>query len=288
MSFKTKLNLLSLIIIALIPFGILWYARTHRPPPPPPPEPRKEINLTIIPGWNLRDVADDWVKKGIVKNPEELFAYTGTPATDYRAHASAEPVRRIVTSTDFDILFSSKPNTISYEGYLFPETYRVYADAKPDEVLKKIFGVFRDRVPVAWSEELTRQNKSFFDVLTMASILENEAKTVDDKKIVADILWRRLKRGMRLQVDSSVHYVSARTGDVFTTKQEREALSPWNTYKYEGLPLGPIGNPSLASIEAALYPTINSYWYFLSGSDGTIHYAKTFEEHRLNISKYVR
>jgi UPF0755 protein len=143
-------------------------------------------------------------------------------------------------------------------------------------------------VPAAWSEELTRQNKSFFDVLTMASILENEAKTVDDKKIVADILWRRLKRGMRLQVDSSVHYVSARTGDVFTTKQEREALSPWNTYKYEGLPLGPIGNPSLASIEAALYPTINSYWYFLSGSDGTIHYAKTFEEHRLNISKYVR
>ena len=288
MSFKTKLNLFSLFIIALIPFGILWYVRTHRPPPPPPPEPRKEINLTIIPGWNLRDVADDWVKKGIVKTPEELFAYTGTPATDYRTHASAEPVRRIVTSTDFDTLFSSKPNTISYEGYLFPETYRVYADAKPDEVLKKIFGVFRDRVPAAWSEELTRQNKSFFDVVTMASILENEAKTVDDKKIVADILWRRLKRGMRLQVDSSVHYVSARTGDVFTTKQEREADSPWNTYKYEGLPLGPIGNPSLASIEAALYPITNSYWYFLTGHDGAMHYAKTYDEHLRNVNKYLR
>ncbi len=288
MSFKTKLNLFSLLIIALIPFGILWYARTHRPPPPPPPEPRKEINLTIIPGWNLRDVADDWVKKGIVKTPEELFAYTGTPATDYRIHASAEPVRRIVTSTDFDVLFSSKPNTISYEGYLFPETYRVYADAKPDEVLKKIFDVFRDRVPVAWSEELTRQNKSFFDVLTMASILEDEAKTVDDKKIVADILWRRLKRGMRLQVDSSVHYVSARTGDVFTTKQEREADSPWNTYKYEGLPLGPIGNPSLVSIEAALYPTTNSYWYFLTGRNGKMQYAKTYDEHMRNVNKYLR
>lgn len=288
MSFKTKINLFSLLIIALIPFGILWYARTHRPPPPPPPEPRKEINLTIIPGWNLRDVAQDWVKKGIIKTPEELFAYTGIPATDYRTRATAEPVRRVVTSTDFEVLFSSKPNTISYEGYLFPETYRVYADAKPDEVLKKIFGVFRDRVPAAWSEELNRQNRSFFDVLTMASVLEDEAKTVEDKKIVADILWRRLKRGMRLQVDSSVHYVSARTGDVFTTKQEREADSPWNTYKYEGLPLGPIGNPSFASIESALYPTSNSYWYFLTGRDGKMQYAKTYEEHLRNVNKYLR
>jgi UPF0755 protein len=288
MSLKTKLNFFSLLVIALIPFGILWYSRTHRPPPPPPPEPRKEVTITIIPGWNLRDVADDWVKKGIVKTPEELFAYTGTPATDYRTHASAEPVRRIVTSTDFDILFSSKPNTISYEGYLFPETYRVYADAKPDEVLKKIFGVFRDRVPAAWSEELKRQNKSFFDMLTMASILEDEAITIDDKKIVADILWRRLKRGMRLQVDSSVHYVSARTGDVFTTKQEREADSPWNTYKYQGMPLGPIGNPSLTSIEAALYPITNSYWYFLAGRDGKMQYAKTYEEHMRNVVKYLR
>jgi cell division protein YceG involved in septum cleavage len=140
MSLSSKITTFSLVVIMLFPLGILWYVRAHRPPPPPPPEPRKEINLTIIPGWNLRDVADDWVKKGIVKTPEELFAYTGTPATDYRTHASAEPVRRIVTSTDFDILFSSKPNTISYEGYLFPETYRVYADAKPDEVLQKIFG----------------------------------------------------------------------------------------------------------------------------------------------------
>lgn len=288
MSFKTKLNLFSLLVIALLPLGILWYARTHRPARPVPPPPRKEINVTIIPGWNLRDIADNWVKLGLIKTPEDLFGYTGTPAVDYRTHGEAEPVKRIVTSTEFDVLFASKPTTVSYEGYLLPETYRVYSDAKPDEVLKKIFSVFRDRVLPEWSEELKRQDKTFFELLTMASILQDEARTPEDKKMVADILWRRLKRGMALQVDSSVHYVSARTGDVFTTKEERSAESPWNTYKYPGLPLGPIGNPSLASIEAALYPTTNEYWYFLTGNDGKMYYARTLDEHNANRYRYLR
>lgn len=287
MSFKTKLNIFSLIVITLLPLGILWYYRQNHPKYVPPP-PRKEIDITIIPGWNLRQVADDWVKKDLVKNPEELFAYIGTPAVDYRTRAVAEPVRRLVTSTDFAILFASKPTTISYEGYLFPETYRVYADAKPEEILKKIFTTFRDRIPPTWEAELTKQDKSFFEILTMGSILEDEVRSAEDRKLVADILWRRLARGMRLQVDSSVHYITARTGDVFTEKNERELESPWNTYKHVGLPLGPIGNPSLASIEAALFPTTNTAWFFLTGKDGEVHYAATYEEHLRNIAKYIR
>lgn len=288
MSFTSKLNLFSLLVLAIIPLAIFWYSSAHRPKAAPLPPPRKEITITIIPGWNLRQVASDWVQKGLLKDPEELFAYTGAPAADYRTRAEAEPVHRIVTSTDFDALFSSKPATISYEGYLFPETYRVYADAMPDEILKKIFGVFRDRLPVEWQEELSHQHKTFFEVLTMASILEDEAKTVEDKKMVADILWRRIGRGMRLQVDSSVHYISARTGDVFTTKEERESDSPWNTYKHVGLPLGPINNPSFASIEAALFPTANTYWYFLTDEEGGMHYASSLEEHNANRSRFLK
>lgn len=287
MSFKSKLNLFSFLVLVSVPIIAWWYYHSTHPKYVPPP-PRKEIDITIIPGWNLRQIADDWSKKGLLKTPEELFLYTGAPATDYRTQAVAEPVRRLVTSTNFDVLFSSKPTTISYEGYLLPETYRVFADAKPDEILKKIFGTFRDRVPSEWSVELARQNKTFFQVLTMASILEDEVRTAQDRKMVSDILWRRLQQGMRLQVDSSVHYASAKTGDVFTTERERENSSPWNTYKHEGLPLGPIGNPSFVSIEAALFPVTNPYWYFLTGRDGTVYYAKTYEEHLRNVNKYVR
>ena len=202
MSFNQKAIIFCFIcIIALPALGIWHYKKTHPTKIAPLPN-RPEVSLTIIPGWNLRDIADNWVKLGLIKTPEDLFGYTGTPAVDYRTHGEAEPVKRIVTSTEFDVLFASKPTTVSYEGYLLPETYRVYSDAKPDEVLKKIFSVFRDRVLPEWTEELKRQDKTFFELLTMASILQDEARTPEDKKMVADILWRRLKRGMALQVDS--------------------------------------------------------------------------------------
>jgi UPF0755 protein len=79
-----------------------------------------------------------------------------------------------------------------------------------------------------------------------------------------------------------VHYAVDRTGDVFTTSKEREFESPWNTYKYPGLPLGPIANPGIESIKATLYPEKNNYWYFLAGKDGTIYYGRTLEEHNAN------
>ncbi len=289
MSLKTILNGISIIIIVVLAIvGGRFYLDHRRPPAPPVPVPRQEINITIIPGWNLRQIADDWVKKGLLTTPDELFYYTGAPATDYRTRGEAEPVRRIVTSTEYDALFASKPATISYEGYLFPETYRVYADAKPDEVLKKIFGVFKQRLPGEWLKEIDAQGKTFFEILTMASVLEDEVRTATDRKMVADIFWRREKRGMRLQADSTVHYVSARTGDVFTTEQERDMDSPWNTYKNSGLPLGPIGNPTLASIEAAIYPTPNDYFYFLTDREGTVHYSRTYDEHLAKVNRYLR
>ncbi|MEK7213333.1 MAG: endolytic transglycosylase MltG, partial [Patescibacteria group bacterium] len=88
--------------------------------------------------------------------------------------------------------------------------------------------------------------------------------------------------------DSSVHYAVNRTGTVFTTSKERQVDSLYNTYKYPGLPLGPISNPGLLAIKAALYPSPNNYWYFLSDEEGKIHYARTLEEHNLNKAKYLR
>jgi UPF0755 protein len=122
----------------------------------------------------------------------------------------------------------------------------------------------------------------------MASLIEDEARTPEDRRLVSDILRRRLAKGWALQLDSTVHYAVDKTGTVFTTDRERDSLSLWNTYKYPGLPPGPISNPSLDSIDAALNPTKNDNWYFLSGTDGKMHYATTLEEHTANRYKYLR
>jgi UPF0755 protein len=137
-------------------------------------------------------------------------------------------------------------------------------------------------------QEITDSKKTPHQILTMASIIEKETKFPEDRSIVSDILWRRVQRGIRLQVDSTVHYLVNRSGDVFTTGEERQIDSPWNTYKYAGLPPGPICNPSVESIKAAIRPQKNDYWYFLSDKEGRLHYAKTLEEQNENARKYLR
>jgi len=123
--------------------------------------------------------------------------------------------------------------------------------------------------------------------LTLASIVEREVRGERDRKKVADIFWRRLDMNWALQADSTVHYAVGKTGNVFTSKEDRDSLSPWNTYKYPGLPLGPISNPDLESIMASIYPEPNEYYYFLTDEEGVVHYGKTLEEHNENRRKYL-
>jgi len=120
----------------------------------------------------------------------------------------------------------------------------------------------------------------------MASILEGEALTTSDRKLVAGVLWRRLEIGMPLQVDATFSYVNGKTTFELTL-DDLKIDSPYNTYKYKGLPPTPINNPGLNSINAALYPTKTKYLYFLSGNDGKMHYARTFEEHKRNRQLYL-
>ena len=289
MSLNKKITIISLLILLAIPVGSFWYFRRFQPNPPPWP-PRPEIKITIIPGWNLRQIAADWIKKGIITAPEELYKVAGAPVYNYSSYKKQAPVLKFedASGTPRFPLLNTKEANVSYEGYLFPDTYQVYADAKVEDVLKRIFDNLEEKITSETRAEIKRQNKTFFEVLIMASLLEEEVKDESDRAKVADILWRRLARGWALQVDSSVHYAVNRTGTVFTTSKERQVDSLYNTYKYPGLPLGPISNPGLLAIKAALYPSPNNYWYFLSDEEGKIHYARTLEEHNLNKAKYLR
>jgi len=282
MSSKLKFAISSALILAVAIVAWLWYYRRAHPTYVPPP-PKEEITITIIPGWNLRQVAEYLVEKGIASTTEDVYKITGEPARDYRIGGVAAPRIQL----DVDLLID-KPNYVSYEGYLAPETYRVYKDATVLEGINTLINQRELQITEEMRQEVDGQGRTLHQTLTMASILEKEVRNSVDKAMVADILWRRLERGWALQVDSSVHYAVDKRGEVFTKKQEREFDSYWNTYKYPGLPLGPISNPSIASIEAALHPEKNNYWYFLTTLDGQVKYARTLDEHNGNRGRYLR
>jgi UPF0755 protein len=171
------------------------------------------------------------------------------------------------------------------EGFLFPETYFFYQNVTTEEILKKMQDTYTEKVTPLISS-LGLDQKQERKVIILASILEEEGKTTEDKKMIAGILLNRIEKGMPLQVDASINYIKGMASDVSFSDLEIE--SPYNTYKNKGLPPGPISNPGLDSIMAALHPTKSKFIYYLTGVDGTFHYAITFEEHVRNKEKYLR
>ncbi len=258
----------------------IWYYR-HTHPRYVPPPPRPEISITVIPGWNLRDIANDWVQKKLIKSPDELYDFTGAPLTNHTI-----PVLGFTTTSKFYLL-ADKPKNVSYEGYFYPETYRVYASSTPEEVMNKVFGELVKNITPAMEEKMKADKHSFFEVLTMASVVEKEAGNASDMAKVADIFWRRYKKGWPLQSCATVNYITGKS-DPAVTGKDKSIDSPYNTYKYPGLPPGPIANPGLTAIKATIFPEANDYWFFMSGTDGVTHFAKTLEEHNRNVYRYLK
>ncbi|MFH1089417.1 MAG: endolytic transglycosylase MltG [Candidatus Uhrbacteria bacterium] len=175
------------------------------------------------------------------------------------------------------------------EGYLFPDTYRVSRSGFPNDLTYKLLTNFSEKLSPELRVEIINQGKTIHEVLTLASIVEREVMTDIDRAKVADLFWRRLGVGMALQADSTVHYVVGNDDkNVYTSDLDRSVDSPWNTYKYPGLPPGPICNPSLSAIKAVIYPEANDAWYFLTDADGNVHYARTNDEQNINKSLYLK
>ena len=145
---------------------------------------------------------------------------------------------------------------------------------------------FKDKI-AALNEKIVVFNQSLEEIIIMASLLEEEARQLETKQMIAGILWKRIKMGMPLQVDSSFQYVNGK--NTFTLSLDDLKIdSPYNTYLYKGLPPTPISNPGLDSILAALTPTVSNYLYFLTGKDGNMRYAVTHDQHVANKEKYLR
>ena len=171
------------------------------------------------------------------------------------------------------------------EGYLFPDTYSFTPVATYEDVVKKIEQNFQRQVG-PYEIVAVAKGHTLHEILTMASLIEEEARKTEDRKMVAGILWNRIEQGMPLQVDAVFPYIVGRnTYEV--TKTDLKNASLYNTYLHKGLPPGPISNPGKDAIEATLNPTKNDYLYYLSDRKGSMHYAKTFEEHKENRRKYL-
>ena len=241
-----------------------------------------ERTITILPGWNLRDIAE-YVEKEGIGTAEELYSLVGEPVLNYKTVGGDAPK----IEKDFEVL-QDKLSYVSYEGYLAPETYRVYKDASLEDVVDRLIGHREKQFTDQMYIDIERAGRTVYEVITMASIVEREVRTTESRKKVADIFWRRYDMNWALQADSTVHYVVGTSGSVFTTREDRDSLSPWNTYKYPGLPLGPISNPSLDSIMATIYPESNDDWYFLTTHEGEVKYAESLEGHNMNRARYLR
>ncbi len=163
------------------------------------------------------------------------------------------------------------------EGYLFPDTYFFLPNATEDTVLDTMRQNFDNRI-AGLAEDIAASDRSFEDIIKMASIIEREARDPDDRRMISGVLWNRIDKKMLLQVDAVFLY-SIGKSTFQLTLADLASDSPYNTYKYKGLPPTPIGSPSLDSIEAAIHPTKNSYLFYLADSHGTTYYSKTYQEH---------
>ena len=259
---------------------------------------------TIAAGIARKIKAGNYYLSGSMTTPEIAQTLTKGPADRWLTIIEglrAEQIGELLIREGFAIdpgEWVKEIKTEKLEGQLFPDSYLIPQSSTQAAILKIIKKNFQKKAISGLEDEWATSGKDQNFILTLASLVEREAKTEKDRALVAGILLKRLEADWPLQVDASVQYAVASRGcsllkspcDWWSgelTQKDLQSESPYNTYLNKGLPPGPICNPGLSSIKAVLSPTPSSYWYYISGKDGVMHYAKTSEEHQENIQKFL-
>jgi UPF0755 protein len=223
--------------------------------------------ITFPEGLTIQEMAAAFEKSGLGKASEFVRA---ARAEDLVKHLDAR-------ATDL-------------EGYLFPATYTLPRRATADRLIELMVAGFEQAFDETLRAEAAARGLDIREVVTLASLVEKETAKAEERPLVAAVYANRLKIGMGLQCDPTVIYALQRAGR-FTGNLRREDLlfdSPYNTYRYAGLPPGPIASPGRASLEAAVRPADAPYIYFVSRNDGSHAFAATLAEHNANVEKWQR
>lgn len=235
--------------------------------------PKTEVKVRIIEGWTLDDIEAEVAQHGVSSTAVQASLGRSADRGAFADHWRDE----------FSFL-RALPKNRSLEGYLFPDTYRVWKEQLPEALTRKQLQAFSSRVSGLSLTEKSAPLTSLDEVIRLASIVEKEVPTDEDRRLVAGVFLTRLREGMLLQSDATVEYVTA-SGRARSTGKDLQINSPFNTYRYKGLPPGPIGNPSLSAIRAVLNPDVQGYRYFLTDAEGKVYYGKTLAEHAANRTK---
>ncbi len=227
-----------------------------------------EIKVTFPEGMSSKQMEKILSEKGFTKDGFLEKVKTGAGAkTDYQ-------------------FFSDRPAKAGLEGYLFPDTYIFFREAGAEQIISRMLFNFDEKLTPELRAEIKRQGKTIYDVVTMASILEKEVKSEEDMKIASGIFWDRISYGQPLQSCATIAYVLGKEKAQYSYEDTRTP-SPYNTYINTGLPPGPINNPGMKAIKAAIFPTETKYNYFLTDPEtGKTIYSRTSEEHEENKAKY--
>lgn len=229
-----------------------------------------EFTVTYPEGFTLDQIAARTAARGI-----------GTPE-DFKKAATPE-----LYSETFAHLAEIPAGRTTLEGYLFPDTYRLAADDTPEKIIRRMLQNFDDKVTPELQAEIKKTNHTLDQIVIMASMIEREVTSNEDLPVVAGILWKRFDDGVGLDADATIRYVLNKWAGALTI-QDLRTDSPYNTRRYRGLPPGPISNPGLRAILAAIRPQPSDYYYYLSTPDGQTIFAKTLTEHNQNKAKYLK
>lgn len=172
------------------------------------------------------------------------------------------------------------------EGYLFPDTYFFYENVSEEDIVKTMNDNFSRKIAL-FALSIRMSGRESEDIIKMASIVEKEATSTKDRRIIAGVLWKRIDDNYPLQVDPPFFYTLGKDSSEITMA-DLSSDSPYNLYKHKGLPPTPINNPGQGAIEDTLNPTITDYWYYLSDKRGNMHYATTHDGHIANREKYLQ
>ncbi|MFI5182321.1 MAG: endolytic transglycosylase MltG [Thermoanaerobaculia bacterium] len=178
----------------------------------------------------------------------------------------------------------------SLEGFLFPETYTVTRSMSAREIVVTMTRAFARHVPAAFDEDARRVGLTLVGAVTLASLIEKETAIPDERPLVSAVYHNRMKHRMLLQADPTTIYALKRLGQWRGVLARSQLLvdDPYNTYVTPGLPPGPICNPGLASLSAAVHPAPEAYLFFVSAGDGSHQFSSTFDEHGKNVTRYLR
>ncbi len=226
-----------------------------------------ESVITIQEGLTIKDIDKKLVELGLISPNDFINEVKKFNGWEYYSFLDKGTLEKL---------------DLPLEGYLFPDTYFLDPiDFKPHDLIYLAIDNFEKKfTPV----QKDIKNRTVHEIVTMASIIEKEVRSTNDRKLVSGILWKRLENDWTLGADATLIYIK---NDLEITQEDLNLDSPYNTRTNKGLPPGPISNPSLDSILAAINPEKSDYWFYLTDKEGKVIYGKTNEEHNLNKEKYL-